>query len=48
MYMTLLSPSEVSDLLLISGQINQLWVGMRLFVSPIEVLDLLAEFVSQE
>ena len=46
--MTLLSPSEVSDLLLTSGQINRLRVGMRLFVSHIEVLDLWAESVSWE
>ena len=46
--MTLSSPSEVSDLQLTSGQVNQLRVGMRLFVSPTEVSDLCAETVSQE
>ena len=34
---------EVSDLQLTSGQVNQLRVGMRLFVSPIEVSDLWVE-----
>ena len=46
--MTLLSPSEVSDLQLTSGQVNQLRVGMRLFMSPIEVSNLWAESVSRE
>ena len=45
--MTLLSPREVSDLLLTSGQVNQPQVGMRFFVSPIEVSDLWAESVSR-
>ena len=46
--MNLLSPSEVLELLLTSGQINQLQVGMRPFVSPIEVSNLWAESVSRE
>ena len=45
--MNLLSPSEVSDLQLTSGQVNQLRVGMGLFVSLIEVSDLWAESVSR-
>ena len=47
-YITLLSPSEVSDLQLTLGQVNQIQVGMRLFVSLIEVSDLWAKSVSQE
>ena len=33
--------------MLTSGQLNQLQVGWRLFLSPIEVSDLWAEFVSR-
>ena len=39
--------SEVWDLWLTSGQMNQLWVGWILFMSLIEVLNLWTDYVSR-